>query len=264
MITVSELALYPVKSCRQQLVQQHTVDSFGLAGDRRWMIITRDTGGFITQRTHPQLVSMSVAAGRKGITISAPGLGALNVDTPKGGDAVAATVWKDTCQALDGGDAAADWVSVLVGKPCRLVYMPDDYRRQVDTRYAEPGIHTGFADGFPFLLISESSLEQLNGRLADPVPMKRFRPNIVVSGCEPHAEDNWKRIRIGEIEFSLVKPCTRCAMTTVNTDTTKMSREPLATLASYRKTAGGITFGMNMIHRSHGMLATGMPVELLD
>ncbi|MCL6269858.1 MOSC domain-containing protein [Sansalvadorimonas sp. 2012CJ34-2] len=263
MISVSELAIYPMKSCRQLPVNHHRVDAFGLTGDRRWMLIDSN-GKFLSQRTHPVMVQIECSLNDQGINLTAPGMGTLTVPVPGNDNNVIATVWNDDCQALDAGDQAAEWCSTFLKNQCRLVYMPDSSFRQVSLKYAEPGIKTGFADGFPFLLISEASLAELNRRLDIPVPMVRFRPNIVVSGCEAFAEDSWKRIRIGNIDFTVAKPCTRCVMTTINTDTLEKAKEPLKTLSAYRRAEKGVVFGQNLIHHGVGELSIGMSVEVLE
>ena len=257
MFNVSELAIYPVKSSRQIVVDRWTVDEFGMADDRRWMVIDSQSQ-FITQRTHPALVKMICSLQESAIVLEASGQKKLTVKKPERGKNLTVTVWNDNCGAVDAGDRAASWCSELLDEECRLVYMPGSSFRQVNLKYAEEGIRTGFADGFPFLLISEASLADLNSRLESPVSMLRFRPNIVVSGCEPFAEDSWNRIRIGDIEFSVVKPCTRCIMTTIDTDTLKRHKEPLKTLASYRRLDSQVIFGQNLIHHGRGELRTGM------
>lgn len=264
MPTVSEIAVYPVKSCCQLKAESWEVDDFGFAGDRRWVVIDSETGVFVSQRTHPQMVKMACLPTVSGISLRHDECGELHVPFPEASVTCAATIWDDTCEALDAGEEAAQWCSTVVGKPCRLAYMPDSSFRQVDRRYAAEGVRASFADGFPFLLISEASLELLNSKLDESIPMKRFRPNIVVKGCEAHAEDSWKRIRIGGIEFSGVKDCTRCVMTTVDTDTAEKTKEPLRTLAQYRRTGKGVIFGQNMIHHSVGQLSVGMDVDVLE
>jgi uncharacterized protein len=142
--------------------------------------------------------------------------------------------------------------------------MPDDSVRPVDPDYAGPGHRVGFADGFPFLLISEASLDELNGRLTQPVPMARFRPNLVVAGCEAFAEDGWRRIRIGGLAFDLVKPCSRCIIPTIDIATGQRDAEPLRTLMGYRKRDNRILFGQNLVHDGVGLLRRGMPVQVLE
>ncbi len=263
MFNVSELAIYPVKSSRQIVVDRWAVDDFGLADDRRWMVIDSQ-GQFITQRTHPALVKMTCSLQESAIVLEAPGQKKLVVNKPEQDKSLTVTVWNDNCEAVDAGEGAASWCSELLNEECRLVYMPDSSFRQVSLKYASAGDRTGFADGFPFLLISEASLADLNSRLEVPVPMLRFRPNIVVSGCEAYAEDTWKRIRIGEMEFTVAKACTRCVMTTINTETLEKNKEPLKTLSTYRRTKKGIIFGQNLIHHGTGELSVGMSVEVLE
>lgn len=266
-IVVSELAIHPVKSFAQQRVERWTVDDFGFAGDRRWMIVNADTGQFISARSHPAMIRLNGFIVDGGLLLQgsqlSPGTDDLFVVTPSEIHREV-TIWGDTCTAHDAGDSAAVWLSQLLNDNLRLVYMPESTHRQVSLKYAQPGARTGFADGFPFLIISEASLEQLNSKLADPLPMSRFRANIVVSGCEPHEEDNWQRIRIGTVEFSLVKACTRCVLTTVDPATGERSgSEPLQTLSTYRRTDKGIIFGMNAVQHSSGEIAVGMPVEIV-
>jgi uncharacterized protein YcbX len=143
------------------------------------------------------------------------------------------------------------------------VHFPDDSRRAVDPDYAAPADQVGFADGFPFLLISQASLDDLNARLDQPVPMLRFRPNLVVSGCGPYAEDGWKRIRIGDIEFRVAKPCSRCIIPTIDFATGERAREPLQTLMTYRKRDNKVYFGQNLLHDAGGRLEVGTQVEVL-
>jgi uncharacterized protein YcbX len=175
------------------------------------------------------------------------------------------TVWKDRVPAVDQGDEAADWFAAFLGAPCRLARLPDDYARRVDGRYARrPDDQTGFADGYPFLLLSEASLDDLNGRLASPLEMRRFRPNIVVAGCAPFAEDGWRRFRVGPIGFDVVKPCARCVVTTTDQETAERGVEPLRTLATYRRVRNKAMFGQNLVHEGSGVIRVGDPVEIVE
>ncbi|WP_461534633.1 MOSC domain-containing protein [Spongorhabdus nitratireducens] len=263
---MSQLAVYPVKSTRQIALQQCELDAFGLRNDRRWMVVTPE-GQFLTQRQLPQMVLIDVQLTDNGISLQAPDMSLLDVAVPVLNPAGTreVLVWNDTVEALDAGDRAAVWLSGFLQRDCRLVYMPDSTFRQVDPRYAETGQRTGFADGFPLLLISEASLEGLNSKLESPVPMARFRPNLVISGCEPHAEDSWKRIRIGEVEFSLAKPCTRCVIPSINTDTAEKDSRMLKVLAGYRRDERKrVIFGMNLIHSGLGSITVGDKVEVIE
>lgn len=166
--------------------------------------------------------------------------------------------------ALDCGDEAAAWLSRFLEMECRLVFFPEDEIRQVDPTYARSGDRTAFSDGFPVLLISQASLDDLNRRLKTPVAMRRFRPNLVVSGCEPFAEDGWKQIRVGEVTFRVVKPCSRCVIPNIDPDTAEKSAEPTRTLSGFRRRENKIFFGQNLIADGMGKLELGMPVEVLE
>ena len=193
-----------------------------------------------------------------GIELAADGMGRLAVADP-GLDARRdpVIIWTDECEAASAGPAAGEWFSELLGAPCRLVRLPLSTVRQVDLRYAEPGDRVGFADGFPFLLLSQGSLDELNRRLDVPVPMNRFRPNIVVEGCEPHAEDGWSQVTMGGVGFRIVKPCARCVITTTDQRSGERGREPLRTLATYRVFDGKVLFGQNLIHDGPGVVRVG-------
>lgn len=261
-LKVTELAIYPIKSTRKISLQQAVTVNTGFTHDRRWMLVDND-GRFITQRQHPRMVFITATPNESGLFLTAPGKPQLHVDTPESDLRSLVTVWKDDCLAIDSGDTSAQWFTDFIGVPCRLVYMDDEFKRQVDQRYAQPTDQTGFADGFPFLLTTEASLEELNGRLTDAVPMERFRPNIVINGLEAYAEDHWRRIRIGTVVFRVSKACTRCVMTTVDTDLGIKGKEPLRTLSSYRRGDKGVLFGMNLIHDTEGTISVGDSVEVL-
>ncbi|MET4694573.1 MOSC domain-containing protein [Endozoicomonas lisbonensis] len=268
---VTELAIYPVKSTRRLTVQQANVVTTGFAHDRRWMLVDPE-GKFITQRQHPKMVHIVAQPDDQGMVVNAPGMEDIRVLQPLLQEPVLkeeprqrfeVTVWKDVCAALDAGDQAAQWFSEYMGFSCRLVYMDEGCQRPVDQRYALTSDLTSFSDGFPFLLTSEASLADLNGRLEQPVPMDRFRPNIVINGLEAFAEDDWQRIRIGSVEFRVSKACTRCIMTTIDTQTGIKGKEPLQTLANYRRGEKGVLFGMNLNHDNEGVISVGDPVEIL-
>ena len=159
--------------------------------------------------------------------------------------------------------AAAAWLSDRLGSACRLFYMPEDSVRLVDGLYAHNGETVSFADGFPILLISRASLDDLNGRLPSPVPMNRFRPNLVISGCAPFAEDDWKRIRIGDMVFDVAKPCSRCAIPSIVQETGERDPHINRALASYRRFDGKIYFGQNLLYQQPGRLQSGDQVEVL-
>ncbi|WP_448217034.1 MOSC domain-containing protein [Endozoicomonas sp. 2B-B] len=266
-LTVSHLAIHPVKSLKKISVDQAVIDPMGFINDRRWLVVEPD-GKFMTQRHYPKMALISATPDGGGLTLSAPGMSDLIIKDPEQASAVSqkrVVVWKDELQALDAGDAASQWLTECLGLPCRMVKFSKQVHRQVDLRFANEGDCTGFADGFPFLLTTEASLHELNSRLDTPVTMDRFRPNIVVQGTSAYAEDHWQRIKIGEVVFRVAKPCSRCVMTTVDPATgTKTGKDPLLTLSGYRRTEMGVIFGQNLIHESEGVIRSGDTVEIIE
>ena len=262
-IKVSGLSIYPVKSCREVKQSTSFVESFGLKNDRRWMVIDKN-GVMLTQRKISKMCLIQPEMAVSGITLHASTMNSLHVEYPLNSKKITVKVWSDECQAFDAGDNAANWLSDVLSTKCRLVYFPEDEFRQIDLTYAEEGDKTAFSDGFPLLLISQASLDDLNQRLTQPITMNRFRPNIVVDGCEPFAEDSWKKMRIGEIDFRIVKPCSRCVIPSINIETAMREDEPTKTLASYRKQEKKIFFGQNVIANNIGSIEVGMSVELVD
>jgi uncharacterized protein YcbX len=260
-VTLSRLYVYPIKSCAGISLQSAELSATGLRHDRRWMLVD-ETGEFISQRTHPRMALISVHLFGEYLTVAASGMTDLEIPfRQERGDFIDVRVWDDTNRGALVGDEADRWFGEFLRSPCRLVYKPDDDLRLVDSLYAQDGDQVGFADGFAFLLISESSLEDLNGRLEEPLPMNRFRPNFVVRGCKPYAEDGWGRVRIGSVPFRVAEACPRCAITTVDQNTGTPGKEPLRTLATYRKTELGAVFGRNLIHDALGTVRVGDPVE---
>jgi len=264
LIRVSNLVIYPLKSCRGIEVDRATVGTTGFELDRRWMLIG-DDGRFLSQREHHRLALVRVQLDEDRLRLEAPGLPTLEEMVKGGvGPTSRVQVWNDECAAVSEGTDAARWFSQHLGCSARLVRMASDDARPLGSSTAQPGDHVSFADGFPFLLLSTPSLDGLNRRLSLPVPMDRFRPNIVIDGCEPHAEDGWNRIRIGEVVFRFAKPCARCVVTTVNQNTGERGREPLRTLSTYRTVDGQVLFGQNLVHEGRGAISIGDSVEVLD
>ena len=263
-LRLSGLSIYPVKSLAGIHLQQSEVDRFGLRHDRRWMLVDAQ-GEFLSQRRLPRMVLIQQRITGDELILHGAGQAALHLPLRPGpAERIKVKVWQDICQAQRCGREADQWLSSFLGQTCRLVYMPDAVKRSVDPDYASAQDQTAFSDGFPLLLISEASLEDLNGRLESPLPMSRFRPNLVVKGCAPFAEDGWSHIRIGGLVFRLVKPCTRCVITTVNPLTAETGPEPLKTLATYRRQGNQVLFGQNLLHETTGPLKLGMQIEVLD
>jgi uncharacterized protein len=265
MITLSSLIYYPIKACRGCEVESSPVERRGLKDDRGMMVITED-GEFLTQREYPNLALVAPTLKDDVLTLGAPDFDSIQIPVQKTGFAQPVSVWEsEGVQAVDQGEEAAQWFSDWLGEFVRLVHIADGYKRKLNPQYAlHEDDHTGFADGYPILLISEESLQDLNSRLAEgPVPMNRFRPNLVVRGCEPYAEDTWNKIRIGDVELAIVKSCPRCVVTTIDKETLEQSKEPLRTLSRYRRHELGAIFGQNVIPVSEGSLRLGMSVEVL-
>ena len=295
---IARCVVYPVKSAAGIALERAEVDDFGFRFDRRWMVV--DPGGrFMTQREYPELALIRMAFAGERLVLSARGMPDLDLPlSPQDpGERELVTVWRDEVPAQPQGPRASTmvlecrwaprpegiqpphrgapqpqgprasrWLSEALGTPCRLVFMPPDGERPVRVGGMDdsvPGARVGFADAFPFLLVTASAVDDLNARLADPVSADRFRPNIVVGGAAPHAEDDWSRIRIGDVEFDVVKPCSRCTTVTVDQETGRAGPEPLRTLATYRRRGNEVNFGQNLVHRSRGWLRVGDAVEVL-
>jgi uncharacterized protein len=269
-VVLSAINIYPVKSCRGIAVSSAQLDAWGLQFDRNWMVVDA-SGRFLSQRETPQLALV-----KPELVESESQIVALRLTSPSlpeqplevslsfrpGQDTLKimeVEIWKDRCQAVDQGEAAAQWFSQVLGQAARLVRIGTGYDRPVG-----PEAQVSFADGFPLLLISEASLADLNQRLPDPLPMNRFRPNLVITGCDAYAEDTWQQIRIGEVIFNLVSPCERCLITTTDQATgTRTGPEPLKTLATYRRNSGGVIFGQNLVHQVNGEVVAGSLVEVV-
>jgi uncharacterized protein len=263
-IYLSQLHVYPIKSAGGVPIEAWDVDGRGLRHDRRWMLVD-EAGRFMSQRRYRRMALVRVRIEPDHLAVEAPEMPPLEVPLrPRGGKPRLARVWNDLVEISTAASDADSWFGEFLGTRCSLVYLPDESMRQVDPAYGGTEDQVGLADGFPFLLVSEASLDDLNARLEHPLPMNRFRPNLVVGGCEPFAEDGWSLIRIGEITLRVVKPCARCTITTVDQSTAATSKEPLRTLASFRRAGNKVLFGQNLIHDDKGTLRTGDTVEVVQ
>jgi uncharacterized protein YcbX len=263
-IMVSSLVYYPIKACRGIEVDSACVERLGLEQDRRMMVVTPEAE-FLTQREHPRLALVTPRLSNGTLELSAPNFDSIQIGIQTSGTPWPVNIWKSKgVHAIDQGEEAAGWFSDWLGASVRLVHFADGYKRPVSKEYAvSPEDHTAFADGYPILLASEEGLQDLNSRLETPVPMNRFRPNLVVRGCEPFAEDSWNRIRIGAVELAVVKPCARCEVTTIDKESLERSKEPLKTLGKFRKQKLGAIFGQNVIPLNEGRIQLGMTVNVL-
>jgi uncharacterized protein YcbX len=265
MIKVSNLIYYPIKACRGVETDSACIERMGLEHDRRMMVVTPE-GELLTQREVPRLALVTPKLSSGTLELSAPDYDSIRLGIQTSGTPWLVNIWKSKgVHAIDQGEEAAAWFSDWLGTSVRLVHFADGYKRMVNEQYAvNADDHTGFADGYPILLASEEGLQDLNSRLESPLPMNRFRPNLVVKGCEPFAEDTWNRIRIGDVELAVVKPCARCVVTTIDKETLDQSKEPLKTLAKYRKHKLGAIFGQNVIPLNEGRIQLGMNVTVLS
>jgi uncharacterized protein len=260
-IRVSALTIFPVKACGGIDVSRARVVERGLELDRRYMIVD-EAGEFVTQRDRRELSLVRATFADGGFELSAPGQ--LPLFLPRAhqaGPRVRAKVWDHDGLGVPHDEGSA-WFAAYLKGAYRLVYMPDDHERPVNPERARLGDMVSFADGYPLLVISEASLAELNRRLAAPITMRRFRPNIVLSGCQPFAEDSFARVRIGSLWFRGPKRCDRCVVTTIDPETGEAGQEPLRALATFRKEHGKVWFGMNLIHDDQGELAVGDEVAV--
>ena len=290
---ISEINIYPIKSLAGISVEAAMVEERGLRYDRRWMLTTPD-GMFFTQREFPKMATMSVwiEEDGSGLGVAADRFGDVFVPLePDTGDKREVTIWQSVCEGEVYGGALNEWFSDVLGTNCQLVYMPDDTRRSVNPRFDKGQDIVSFADGYPLMVLSEASLADLNEKLAataedsdisvrGPLPMNRFRPNVVVTGSNAFAEDDWKRIRIGDAVFRSTKPCERCVITTVEQSRGEFDgKEPLKTLASYRlakdviperfaslgMSGNVVLFGQNLIAEKTGEeIEVGDHVEIVE
>ena len=255
--TLSAITLYPVKSLAGISVSRWPVTKTGLQYDRKWMLIDH-AGQFLSQRKLPQMALIKTALTGSHLTLSASGMEDLSLPlTPTDGDIISSTIWHDQCEARSTSQEADQWLSHFLNQDCRLVYQADEMIRQVDPDYGRHTDNVAFSDGFPFLIISENSLVSLNREMQLNLPMTRFRPNLVISGCPGYAEDSWREISIGTIDFRLPKPCSRCVIPTIDPETAQTGKEPLRTLNRTRKWQNNVYFGQNALHNQSGTLTVG-------
>ncbi|HET9172864.1 MAG TPA: MOSC N-terminal beta barrel domain-containing protein [Actinospica sp.] len=268
---LKSLHIYPVKSCHRVDLESAELEPWGLAGDRRWLV-TDAEGLKRTQRELPRmaLIRPTYSAGG-GLRLCAPGMPDLElppVSRASGAEEATVTVWRFTGPAARAGAEADAWMTSFLGLPSRLVRMDDTSVRPTNPDYSRAQDRVSFADGYPLLLASGASLAALNDRIVEmggePVPMTRFRPNVVVEGAEPWAEDTWKRIRVGEQSFRVVKRCDRCVMTTVDPELGRFTgQQPLKALRRFRREGKAVHFAVNLIPDTVGKLRVGAELEVI-
>jgi uncharacterized protein len=269
-VRLASIHIYPMKAARAVDLGESVVEPWGLAGDRRWLLVDED-GRFVSQREQPSLARVVVTPLTGTISVTSAGIPGRQIAAPAAGDGanmLKVTVWGSTVLATAAGPEDSAWFSAYLGRPVRLVYLDDPTRRAVDPEFGKDGDVVSFADGYPLLLTSTASLDELGRWLsedgAQSVPMTRFRPNAVVTGAPPWAEDHWRRIRIGAVEFRVVKPCGRCVVTTTDQITGEVGSQPLKMLGRRRRFGQQLVFGQNLIPDGPGLIRAGDFVEVLE
>lgn len=263
---VASLWRYPVKSLRGLAVNQLRLDKRGAADDRRWMVVG-ERGNFLTQRQLPAMSRIAVELDEASLLLrhlDRPGAEIRLNRQPANAPAINVRIWRDHCEAVDMGEAAARWLSAQLQRKLRLCFMPESSRRQVDLDYARAGDLVNFADGFPLLVCNAASVAALSQRLGRPLEEQRFRPNIVVEGAPAFAEDRWRKLRIADIDLDLVKPCARCPIPSIDPGSGQRQRDVAELLNSMCRRDGAVYFGQNAIHRSWGTLRVGDAVTVLE
>lgn len=258
MLALSEINIYPIKSLAGISLQSSEVEERGLKHDRRWVLVD-DSNTFFTQRDFPQMALIKVEVENDRLNLFHKTKNVEHLFVPFEFEHLKSdkvVIWNDTVIGDFYNNQIDDWFSDLIGIKCHLVKMPESTKRVVDKTYAENKI-VSFADAFPFMIIGQSSLDDLNSRMERTLPMNRFRTNFVFTGGKPFEEDNWKKFRIGDLKFEAVKPCARCVITTTNQDTAERLHEPLLTLSKYRKFDNKVMFGMNLVCDSTGVVKIG-------
>ena len=265
LLKLSKIFIYPIKSLGGISVSSAIAELRGLKYDRRYLLVDED-GLFLTQRNFPQMALLKLSFEDNGFKVldtmdNSHTIIPLESDSK---ETIKVTVWDNVCNASRVGKDLDNWFSHAIGKKCSLVYMPDSEKRMVERKYINEEHIVSFADAYPYLLIGQSSLDDLNTRLEARLPINRFRPNFVFTGGNPYEEDQWKDFRIGNVEFTAVKPCARCVITTINQETAERDNEPLKTLSEYRAFNNKIMFGMNLICKSIGRVSVNNSIQLIS
>jgi uncharacterized protein YcbX len=265
MLKVSQLFIYPIKSMAGIALKAAKITDRGLEYDRRWMLIDQNNR-FISQREYPQMALLQPALTPGGLSITHLPTGAqiLVPYLPASAEFIAVTVWDDTCTGQYVNDEAAAWFSDILGAPCRLVYMPDDSHRMVEPEYTDGNKLTSFSDAYPFLAISQASLDDVSLRSGETIPADRFRPNIVFTGGQPFMEDEMAHFTINNINFYGAKLCARCPIPGINQQTAQRVKEPLKALNTYRRMRNKVWMGQNLVHEGEGGINVGDAIEVLE
>ncbi len=266
MLLISHLYVYPIKSLGGILLDEVALTDRGLENDRRFVLID-DNNRFISQRELAKMALLHTVICGNQLLVFEKGdsTNLLKLDlVPASGDLVHVVLFNDESEGWVMSKEINDWFTMKLDRNCRLVFMPDAVKRKVDPLYAHNSEIAAFSDGFPVLMIGQASLQDLNNRLDQWVPMNRFRPNIVFSGGTPFEEDTMKAVMINNISFSAVKPCARCVVTTIDQETGLKGKEPLRTLNKYRQLNNKLYFGQNILYRGAGILKIGDELKVMQ
>ncbi|TAF66179.1 MAG: MOSC domain-containing protein [Cytophagales bacterium] len=265
---VKSIHIYPIKSCGSINLQEAQISPTGFLYDRNFMLVDTQMR-FLSQREYPQMahIQVEILSQEATLKIDAPHKKTLYIainDFLQKGYPMPTTIWNDTCTTLFYSAEADQWFSDFLGIDCRLTYLPSTSERIIDPQYNPKQKITSLSDGYPFLLTTEASLDDLNQRLENPITMQRFRPNIVIEGVKPFEEDQWKTIKIGDLYFDIAKPCARCQVITIDPQTAEVGKEPLKTLSTFRKKDNKVLFGQNLIHqKNEGSIKVGDTIEII-
>lgn len=265
-IYLSGLYIYPIKSIAGISLKKSFAGERGLEYDRRWMLIDENKK-FITQRKYHEmaLINLKLEGDHMILSHSSKDIGEIEIPLKiNEGDRIQSAIWSDDVEVIWPNLTADRWFSEVLNTKCRLVYLPDDSKRQIDPDYVAKPMNTSLSDGYPYLLANTKSLDDIREKTGLDLEMKRFRPNLVVNANDAFDEDNWKNLRIGDLVFEVVKPCARCVMTTIDPETGMTGKEPLKTLATYRKKNGKVLFGQNTIIKSEGVIRVGDEIRIVE
>ena len=260
---LSQIFIYPIKSARGVPVNETPLEMSGPVQDRRWMLVDEE-GQFLSQRRLPRMALLSPRFETDNLVVEAPDMPPLVIPKWSGnGDWIRVRLWRDQLLLPHPDARYSQWFSSFLGHACRFVHLPDSVIRGVEPPYNNHPWRVSLADGYPLLLVAQASLDLLNEQLRSPVGMERFRPNLIITGALAHEEDSWCRLRVGEIELHVVKPCARCSIVLVNPATAERGIEPLHTLARYRRKPQKVMFAQNALIVTPGLLRVGAPIEVL-
>lgn len=260
---LSQLFIYPIKSLKGIAVSEMQLDTSGPLQDRRWMLVD-ENGLFLSQRKLPRMVLIDPRFEGSDLVLTAPGMPSLVISKWSGqGKWIPVRIWGDDLTLPHPYQTCSDWFSSFLGRACRLVHLPDTVTRHVEPPFQDQW-RVSLADGYPLLVLTQAALDLLNSKLPSPLTMERFRPNLVITGTAPHAEDTWDKIQIGSVQLAIVKPCARCSIVLIDPASAQSGVEPLRTLAEYRGMPKGVMFGQNALVLNSGHLRVGTPVEITE